>query len=214
MRPPRPSLFSLPPTLAVLFIVNVAVELLLLAADHGVLGSPLWRADAYANGAFWGGLLDNWRPNFPGQPAVMFLSYAFLHAGWQHLLGNMVMLVLLGRAVVARCGEGGFLAIYFFACIGGGVGFALLGSSPRPMVGASGALFGLLGALLAWEALRFRAAGRVPWPVWRDIAGLAVLNLVFWIILDGMLAWETHLGGFLAGGAVALVGSGRCRTGN
>ena len=156
-------------------------------------------------GGFWAGLLGDWRPNYPCQPAAMFLSYAVLHADWRHLLGNMLVLMLLAPAVTARAGQRGFLAIWLAATVGGGAGFALLGTSPRPMVGASGALFGLAGALLLWEAMRRRAAARPVWPVWRDVAGLALLNLVFWIALDGMLAWEAHLGGFLAGAAAGAV---------
>jgi len=201
MRLPPLRNLVLPFVLALIIAARTVAELVLIAADLGLVGSPAWRANAYANGAFWAGLLGNWRPNYAAQPALMFVSYAFLHAGWQHLLGNMLVLAVIGRALCGRAGQWGFLAIYGAGIIGGGAGFALLGTSPRPMVGASGALFALVGAWLAWEAIERRESGRSRWPVWRDVAGLALLNLVFWIALDGVLAWETHLGGFLAGAA-------------
>ena len=74
------------------------------------------------------------------------------------------------------------------------------------MVGASGALFGLAGA---WAALDWRARHRAdPRGAARRAAlvaaGLLALNLLGWLMEDGVLAWQTHLGGALAGAGVAL----------
>lgn len=193
------------PVLIVLISLNVLIEFTLQAADHGLLGSPLWRGAAYHNAAFWAGLLDNWRPNYQLQPAVMFLSYAFLHGGFWHLFGNVLVLVFLGIFVRQRAGQGGLLTIYLVSGITGGAGFALLGESYQPMVGASGALFGLAGALKTWEWKDRLRLGLSTWPVWRDVIGLALLNLLLWYIMDGLLAWEAHLGGFIGGAAVATV---------
>lgn len=185
--------------------ITALAEMVLSGADHGLWGSPLWRPTAYHYGAFWAGLLDNWQPNYPLQPAVMFLSYAFLHGGPGHLIGNLGVLVVLGPLVVERFGTGRMLAIYGASILAGGIGFAVLGESYQPMVGASGALFGLAGA---WEAAALadaRAAGGPYWPIGRDIAGLVLLNLASWVMLDGVVAWQAHLGGFLGGAAMAAV---------
>ena len=182
------------------------IELVLVASDFGLIGSRIWRGMAYQNGAFWSGLLRDWRPNYAAQPWTMFVSYAFLHGGFWHLAGNMVMLVVLGGVVEDRVGQGGLLAIGGLSAIGGAAGFALLNSSPQPMVGASGVLFGLAGAWQYWELRDRQAAGQGLWPVARTVLWLVVLNVVFWVIMGGVLAWETHLAGFVAGwlGAVAL----------
>ena len=179
------------------------VELVLFAADQGLIGTARWRSLAYQNGAFWGGLLYDWRPNYAAQPWTMFLTYAFLHGGLGHLAGNMLTLFALGSYVSERAGQGGFLAIFFLSAIGGGAGFALLAQSPQPMVGASGALFGLAGALLFWDWSDRRRAGRSFWPVARTALFLVVLNLVMWWMLEGLLAWQTHLAGFVAGWVTA-----------
>jgi membrane associated rhomboid family serine protease len=71
------------------------------------------------------------------------------------------------------------------------------------MVGASGALFGLVGAWHWRDWRQRRARGRPVGPLLQAIAGLAVLNLAMWVLLSGLLAWETHLGGYLAGAAAA-----------
>ncbi len=201
----------LAPVVLGLIVLCTGIELILMAADAGLIGTPLWRGLAYQNGAFWAGLLHNWRPNYAAQPWLMFATYAFLHSGFWHLAGNMMTLVVLGEIVVARVGQAGFAALYAVSAIGGGLGFGLLTASPQPMVGASGALFGLAGAWQYWEWSDRRRAGRSRWPVWRTIGGLVLLNGVLWLALSGMLAWETHLGGFLAGwaGAALLARTGR-----
>jgi len=196
----------LSPVLLVLIVLCCAIELVLTAADWGLIGSLRWRGLAYQNGAFWAGLLFNWRPNYDAQPWLMFVTYAFLHSGFWHLAGNMLTLFFLGSIVEERVGQRGLLTLYAVSAIGGAAAFAVLTSSPQPMVGASGALFGLAGAWQYWEWIDCRHGGLSRWPVWRTVLGLVVLNVVLWVWMEGLLAWETHLGGFLAGwvGAAAL----------
>lgn len=179
------------------------VELVLVSADFGLIGTTRWRGLAYQNGAFWAGLLSDWRPNYGAQPYLMFLTYAFLHGGLGHLVGNMITLLILGPLVQARTGLAGFSVIYAFSAIGGAAGFALLSNAPMPMVGASGALFGLAGALLYWDWSDRRRTNRRLWPVMRMALFLVALNLGMWVMLDGVLAWETHLAGFVSGWLVA-----------
>ncbi len=183
--------------------VCVAIEATLQLADAGLIPVPRLRQTVYEYGGFWPGLLRDWRPNFPGQAAAMFLTHAVLHAGALHLAVNMVTLVSLGREVVRRAGQGRFLAVYALSVLGGGVGFGLLAPTLRPMVGASGALFGLAGALAAWEWTARRDEGLPQGPVVRFVLFLAGLNLVLWWAMRGQLAWETHLGGFVAGALAA-----------
>ena len=191
---PRPG----PAVLAVVGLTSL-VEVILLSADGGLLGTPLWRGLAYQNGAFWPGLLDNWRPNYAAQPTLMFATYALLHGGPGHLVGNMVTLLPLGEVVGARVGQGGFLVLYAASALGGGLGYAALDASALPMVGASGALHGLVGAWLRWEAMDRRTAGRAALPVLWIGLGVVALNLVMWVTQDGFLAWQTHAGGLVAG---------------
>lgn len=67
------------------------------------------------------------------------------------------------------------------------------------MVGASGAVFAFLGVWTIWDLRRHRAAGVPAGPVWRRVLVLIGLNIVLYFGLGGMLAWQAHLGGFLAG---------------
>ena len=188
-----------------LLVLCLLSELVLSGADLGLWGDRNWRLLAYQYGGFWAGLLGDWRPNYPAQPIVMFASYGFLHAGLLHLLVNMITLLGLGPPLARGIGAGRFLMLYAVSLIGGAAGFAALSHAAAPMIGASGALFGLAGAYLARDYAR-RAARALPvWPVLRAMAWLGVPNLLLWWAMHGQLAWQTHLGGFVAGwGFMAL----------
>jgi membrane associated rhomboid family serine protease len=195
-----------PFTLGVL-VICAAIELVLQLADFGFLGTPRLRLAAYTYGGFWPGLLDDWRPNFAAQPVLMFLTYSVFHGGLLHFLVNMITLLSLGAAVSDRAGTGRYAAIYVASILGGAVVYALLAPDYSPMVGASGALFGLVGALTVWDAVERRALRLTLMPVLKVVAYLVVMNLVLWWAMDGQLAWQTHLGGFVAGAlGAALLG--------
>ena len=184
---------------AVLVALNAGVEAALLGADHGLWGSGLWRPIAYQYGGFWVGLLHDWQPNFAAQPVTMFLSYAVLHAGPGHMLGNVASVAVLGGAVAARVGGGALVVIHVLSALAGAVVFGALCMDAAPMVGASGAAFGLAGALVVWDwALRRRMARTVGFA-----AALVVVNAALWWIAEGNLAWQTHLGGFVMGAGLA-----------
>ena len=190
--------------LAGIVAVCVAVEAVLLIGDLGLLGAPRLRGWAYENGAFWPGLLGGWQANYAGQAPAMFVTYAFLHGGIGHLVINMVTLWSLGLAVLQRVGPWRFLVVYAGATLGGAAVYGLLAQSGQPMVGASGALFGLAGAILAWmweDQPTLRAALRFAG---RAVLLLLAINVALHFVLQGQLAWETHLGGFLAGWVLGI----------
>ena len=195
---------GLPVTVLLVIVAILGIELVLQAADFGLIGQVRWRSLAFQNFAFWPGLLGNWTPNYPVQPATMFATYAALHSGLSHVLGNAITFYLLGPPVCARFGQRGFLWIAVASAMGGALAFAALSDTPQPMVGASGVVFGLAGALTAalWTGpVDRRRALRLTALI---VAILILLNAVVWWTLDGLLAWQTHLGGFLAGFAMVF----------
>ncbi|MDG4649649.1 rhomboid family intramembrane serine protease [Roseibacterium sp. SDUM158017] len=187
------------------------VEAILVLADYGFLADPRLRQKAYDWGGFWPGLLQGWQPNYPGQAVAMFFTYGFLHGGPLHLVVNMVTLWSLGYAVLDRVGALGFAGLYGASLLGGAAGFGLIAETFRPMVGASGALFGLAGGLLAWNYVDRFTFREGLWPVARVVLFLVAMNVAMWWALDGQLAWETHLGGFLVGWIMALLIDPRSR---
>lgn len=194
-------------------ILSCVPEIILQLSDAGFLGQIFWRPLAYQYGGFWSGLLRDWQPNYAAQPWTMFGTYAVLHAGASHLAGNLAVLVWLGPVLCRRLGAWPFMAIYLVSIVGGAAAFGLLSASNAPMVGASGALFGLAGA---WVVTEYRATlrrGDTPGTALRHTAilclMLVVLNVVTWFIEDGVLAWQTHLGGFLTGAGLAFLGTAK-----
>lgn len=193
---------SLPPaTLSVwlLACLSIVPELVLTGADLGIWGDRGWRLAAYQYGGFWSGLLIDWRPNYPMQSIVMFVTYGFLHGGVLHLFFNVMALLSLGPVLAARLGEWWFLGLYATSQLIGALVFAGVGPVDAPMIGASGALFGLAGAWLADRHARRARLGMSTWPTIRVVLWLVAINAALWWALAGSLAWETHLGGFIAG---------------
>lgn len=153
---------------------------------------------------------------YPGGDGALvwtFLSHAFLHEGWAHVGFNMAMLAAIGRVVWARVGTSRFLGLAAVATIGGALGhLAVAWGAGEPMIGASGTVSGLLGALLRFmfRPPWTRAAGiaeSLAEPRVRGVmAALVVVNLVMVALgsapfggAGGGIAWGAHLGGFLAG---------------
>ncbi len=193
------------PAVLVLVVICVSIEVLLQLGDAGLFGMPRFRSVVYEYGGFWSGLLKDWGPNYVAQPWLMFVTYGFLHAGLLHLGLNMVTLVSLAMPIAERVGSKSLILLYCASILGGGLGFALLSDSFRPMVGASGALFGLAGAILAWDYVDRYTLHERLWPVARAILLLALLNVALYYAMDRLLAWEAHLGGFVMGWIMALL---------
>jgi membrane associated rhomboid family serine protease len=122
------------------------------------------------------------------------VTSGFLHAGLLHLGMNMFVLWILGSQLEPVLGRARFLALYITSLVAGAFG-VLLVSPTVPTVGASGAIFGLLGAAFAAQ----KARGIDPWQ--SGIGGLLILNLVITFAVPG-ISIGGHVGG-LIGGMVA-----------
>ena len=191
--------------LVIIIGICVSIEIVLSLSDYNVLNNTRLRTLVYEFAGFWPGLLDNWRENYAYQPQLMFFSYAFLHSGLPHLIINMITLWSIGLVVLRRAKLWGFLLIYIASILGGAAVFGLTAPDLRPMVGASGALFGLVGALLSWTYVDRFTFRQGLLPVLQAIMLLVMLNLILWWVMDRQLAWQTHLGGFVTGWIMALL---------
>ena len=124
------------------------------------------------------------------------LTSMFLHSGVTHLALNMLSLYFLGSFVEAAFGRGRFLALYLLSGISGGLAYLYFGEFGAPAVGASGAIFGLLGGVLGYSLRR----GTFSWqnPLIRQLLILLALNLYLGFSIPN-ISNTAHLGG-LAGG--------------
>ncbi|RYH06729.1 rhomboid family intramembrane serine protease [Tropicimonas sp. IMCC6043] len=185
-----------------LWVVGVMalIEFTLSAADADIVGSPSWRWVAYGFGAFWQPLISgDVSPIFPGQTATMFVTHAFLHGGLMHLVLNSVILLALGKYISARIGPAKTMLVLLLSAVGGGVAFGFISTSSAPMIGASGAVFGLIGIWQTWDYLSRRRLRLSIQPVVSAMLGLIFANFVLFAFLDGGLAWQAHLGGWVVG---------------
>ena len=120
----------------------------------------------------------------------------FIHAGFWHIIANMLTLYFFGNAVLRLVGAGRFLIVYFGGGILGGILFILLAPSLSLVVGASGAIFALGGALTMMrpKLTVFVFPIPVPIPLWLAvIGGFLILSFLPYI------AWQAHLGGLVLG---------------
>jgi membrane associated rhomboid family serine protease len=161
--------------------INVLVYLAELAAG-GNAGNGTGNR-IYEKGALYGPLVatgDWWR----------VVTSAFLHYGPIHLALNMWGLYIAGTLLEQVIGHWRFALLYLASGIVGSAG-ALLATFDSPTVGASGAIFGVFGALLVLERARHISTGG-------QILGIVVLNLVFTFAVPG-ISIGGHLGGLVAG---------------
>ena len=118
------------------------------------------------------------------------LTSGFLHIGPIHLVLNMLALWMLGRDLEIVLGRGRFLALYLVSMLGGAAAVMLFSAPNQQVAGASGAVFGLMGALVV-VLRRLRApAGQV--------FGIIGINVIFSLTVAG-ISWEGHFGGLVIG---------------
>lgn len=155
-------------------------------------------------------------PTVPFPIWVTILTSMFLHGGWLHLLGNMLYLWIFGDNVEAALGRWKFLFFYLLTGTAGAVLQAAVSArSTVPMVGASGAIAGVLGAYLVFFPWA-RVLTVVPVFFFLQFVEIPALILLgFWFLMQlfsGLVdlggaegvAWFAHIGGFLAGAVLVF----------
>jgi membrane associated rhomboid family serine protease len=154
------------------------------------------------------------RPGYlsTGENLYTLFTQMFVHAGFVHVLGNMLFLFLLGIPLEQRIGKKRFALVYFAAGIAGALMAAVVRWDPPwvSVLGASGAISGLVGALLVLyprdEIPMMLGPILLPKvPVWAGAISWLVFAVLFAAIGGGNVAWEAHVGGLLAGLAIGLV---------
>jgi membrane associated rhomboid family serine protease len=152
-----------------------------------------------------------------GDPSLVTLfTSMFLHAGFMHLAGNMLYLWVYGNNVEHRLGALSYVLWYLATGVAATLFQTLFNpGSPIPLVGASGAISGVLGFYLVWFPHHTVRLFLFLFPFYVGTVRLsATLVLVLYLILDNLLpfliapqgagvAHGAHIGGFLAGMAVA-----------
>ncbi len=133
-----------------------------------------------ADGAFW-----------------QLVTSVFTHLQFWHIGFNMLALYVLGPQLEGLLGRARFLALYLLSGLFGSLAVYWLSGTAQPTVGASGAIFGLMGALLV---VAVKVRGNV-----QSLLGLLAINAVITVLGARFISWQGHLGGFVGGVLLALV---------
>ena len=215
VKPGREPVFFLPPSVVVLAALCVV----------------LWALQTYALNAQQTALLV-WRGAFiparygpAGPPADLYfftspLTYSLLHAGFSHLAINMIWLAAFGAPLAQRIGSLRFYLFWMATALGAAaLHFSIHSTDMSPLVGASGAISGMMGAAARF-AFRTKDTGGArafsgpPLPLADALTNRAVFMFIaVWMVinlLSGLgfvvpggasanIAWEAHIGGFLVG---------------
>lgn len=228
--PPSEPIFNLPRVVSILSLLLIGIH-----AGEAWLLSYSGRVDLLLTFGF---LPARYLPDaiavfdLPGGEGARiwtFLTYAFLHGGWGHLFINIMWMAVFGSALARRFGTFRFLLLSAVCAIAGaGLHLALHFGEPVPMIGASAAISGHMGAAIRFvfqlggplgamrrtdaHAYRVPASGMIESLANPKVAMFLVIwfgiNLLFGIISlpiageGGSIAWEAHVGGFIAGFAL------------
>ena len=150
-----------------------------------------------------------------GQMATLFTAM-FMHGGFLHILGNMWFLWIFGDNVEDRMGHLEFLLFYLLCGVAGGVAQILLDPhSTMPMLGASGAIAGVMGAyIVLYPGAKIRMLWddfwlwTFQWPAWAVIGEWWLMQYllgVVWHDTSSHIGYYAHLGGFAAGMILILM---------
>ncbi len=215
--PAREPLFNVPPAIVFIVAVTVLIEVLVSWVLDDSVVQALYYYGGFVPARYAGSLSGETLPAFTSP-----ITYAFLHGGWEHLIFNDIWLAVFGTPVVLRIGSVRFALFWIVTSVASAFAFDLANLGVETLlVGASGAISGLTGA-----ACRFVWSGRGGMrdpalaalqrrlSIMETIQNREVLMFIaFWLVANVVLAglgvgapgqtqaiaWQAHLGGFLAG---------------
>ena len=197
--------FGGPPTPKTLWWLTglmLMLEGLAQLSDRGWFGVLDLRGLMISYGAFWDflfppGAVD--QALFPGQSYSMLLTHALLHPGTIHVLMNAVIFIALGKTLAVYFGLRLVMLTMLLGAVSSGVAFGLLESTAAPMVGASGVVFAFIGLWLQASRSELKRLGRPGRSAVSVMMSLIVIHVLLHVFMGGQIAWQAHLGGFVAG---------------
>jgi membrane associated rhomboid family serine protease len=123
------------------------------------------------------------------------LTAMFVHEGFWHIFGNMITLYFFGTFLARLIGNNWFLLLYFVGGIAGNALYLWLGQPVSLVIGASGAVYAIAGALVVMmPKLPVRLYFILPLPLW----AVVLVFFVLWSFIPGV-AWQAHIGGLAVG---------------
>ena len=208
--PDAPPVNPLPLAVILLALPIVAIEIIFVAGASGLVGGPdaigwrfQWVESQGISGALFRYAIDTsfWTFDFLHR----FVSYAFIHAGFMHMVMVRVFLLAIGKMVGDTMGSAAVFVVFFGSAIFGALVYVLAVPTERALIGGYPAVYGLIGAYtyLLWANLA--ATGGPTHRAFTLIAFLMGIQLVFGLLFGGTLDWIAELGGVAAGFCLSFV---------
>jgi membrane associated rhomboid family serine protease len=179
------------PVTMVLIAINVIVYFIEVAQGSGTLAGNGLSGSIVQHGVLYAPPIDL------NNEYYRLITSGFLHASILHIGFNMYLLYALGRMIEGAVGSLRFATIYFVSLLAGSFG-ALIANPHAPSLGASGAVFGLMGA--AFIELRRRGID----PFQAGIGPLILINLVLGFVIPN-ISVGAHIGGLIGGGLAGVL---------
>lgn len=219
MRPPfelptdqdhnAPPVNPLPPAVVVLALAIFGIELVLTAANAGILGGPAgtgWRLAAMERFGFYEPMFDWMIQNGTIRWEFMarFVTYPFVHGTFTHALFVLVFLLALGKLVGEVLSNWAVLVVFFGASVLGALVYGLVWDTRVVLFGGFPGAYGMVGAytFILWAGLAGRATGLQAFTL---IAFLLGIQLVFGLLFGGGLNWVAEIAGFASGFGLAFL---------
>jgi membrane associated rhomboid family serine protease len=182
--------FSLNPVLTII-IVNLVLYLATAFSGEGLYQLGPYMQISADRFTYYLGLIPHY---FTSRPWTILTS-VFIHSSFGHIFGNMLTLYFFGNFLARMVGNTKFLLVYFIGGIAGNAVYLLLGQSFSLLIGASGAVYAIAGALVVmFPKLPVRLYFIIPVPLWV----LVLIFFVAWSFIPGV-AWQAHMGGMAVG---------------
>jgi membrane associated rhomboid family serine protease len=168
-------------------IIALCVVVFIAQWITGLGSGPVTRGLWYAGAYGYPGQYEPWR----------MLTVAFVHGNLLHIALNMYTLWIFGIVLEPMLGRVRYAVLFVLSAIAGSVGVYLLDSPLQPVVGASGAIFGMMAALLI---IQRHLGGQIT-----QLLVLVGINLVISFLPGFGIAWQAHVGGLVGGALVGLI---------
>jgi membrane associated rhomboid family serine protease len=200
-------MFNLHPVVVVFALVLLGIHLAL-----SIAGEEIWQWAFLVFGFVPGQISGNWTPSLPGARIWSFFTYALVHASWGHVISNTLWLVVFGGLLAKRLGTWRFL-VHAAICAAAGAAAGLIWNWGQPVVyiGASAIVSGQMAAAAPLMFSPGRRKALTPLELLTHPRVLAFFAIFLGVTLftgatgglqignTSVIAWDTHIGGFLAG---------------
>lgn len=203
-QPPEKPFNELPPVIVGLALVIIGIELVLQAANYGLIGGPRgvgWRLSAIEQYGYSAAVLE--RVFSFGDTSFgmvrRFVTYSFINGQVIQVAFCAALVLALGKFSAQFYGQWRILAVYLITGVIGAVVYGLFADPRFPLIGGFPPVYGLIGAYTYALWLRLGEAGENQIKAFRLIGFLLGLQLVFGLLFGGGLGWIAELSAFASG---------------